>query len=157
MDNNFNNNNNYNTNNNVYYQNNFSRYYMKTDRSVLTFVLLTIVTCGIYSFIFFTSLANDLNIAATGRDGKKTMNYCLMVIILNPSTCGIASYIWFHKMSERVGEEAVARGIKTDFGATTFWIWYVLGSMIIVGPFIYMNELCMAMNRIAMSYNTYGR
>lgn len=137
--------------------NNYVSYYMKTDRSVLTFVLLTIVTCGIYSIVFFTSLASDLNLAATGRDGKKTMNYCLMALLLCPLTCGIVQYFWFHNMSERVGEEARARGVNTDFGATTYWLWWVVGSLIVVGPFIYLNELCQAMNKIAESYNTYGR
>ena len=35
---------------------------VKQDRSLLTYVLLSIVTCGIYSWIFLYELAKDVNI-----------------------------------------------------------------------------------------------
>ena len=126
---------------------------VRTDRSLLMYVLLTLVTCGIYNLIFFAKISEDINIIATRRDGKETMNFWI-VYLLNIVTCGIYTMIWFHQLSERIGEEARARGIYTDFGVSTFWLWGVLGSFLCcVGPFIYMHKLCQTMNNIAMHYN----
>lgn len=135
---------------------NVGRKLLKTDRSLLMFILLTIVTCGIYAIVFWSSISDDINLLASRRDGQKTMHYCLVCFLLGPITCGIFTIIWFHKISQRIGDEARARGVQTDFGSSTFWLWYVLGSLIIVGPFIYMHKLCQAMNGCGQSYNQFG-
>lgn len=127
------------------------------DRDWPIFVLLGIVTCGIYWIVEFTLMGGEINKTASARDGKHTMNYCLACLLLGLLTCGIFTYIWFHMFSERVGEEARMRGVDTDFGAATFWLWYVLGSLIVVGPFVYVYKLCQAMNGINASYNRFGR
>lgn len=128
----------------------------KTDRKMWVVILLSLITCGIYGIVFYTKLADEINIIATKRDGKKTMHYCLMIFIFSWLTCGIYPLIWFHGISARIGDEARSRGIATDFGASTYWLWYILGSIIIVGPFIYLHKLCKTMNDICQSYNTNG-
>lgn len=128
----------------------------KTDRSVWLVCLLNIVTCNIYGIYFYSVLTNDVNTICTKRDGKKTMHYCLMYFVFSWLTCGIYPFIWFHKLSARIGEEARARGINTGFDASTFWLWNVLGTLIIVGPFIYTHKLCTTMNQICQSCNTNG-
>ena len=129
---------------------------MKTDRGMLKFILLNIITCGIYSLVFYSSLGEDLNLVARPRDGKNTMHFCLMYFIVGPLTCEIYSIIWFHNLSARIGNEARARGISTGFGAGSFWLWNVLGSLILVGPFIYLYQLCSTMNMICEDYNRNG-
>lgn len=129
---------------------------MNNERALWKFIVFGLITCGIYTIVFWSGIGEDLNIAATRRDGKKTMHYCLVFFLLGPITCGIFTLVWFHQMSERLGSEARARGFATDFGASTFWLWFVLGSLIIVGPFIYVHKLCTAMNAIANSYNANG-
>lgn len=129
---------------------------MATDRGMLKFVLLNLVTCGIYSLFFFSTLGEDLNFIAKPRDGKNTMHFCLMYFIVGPLTCEIYSIIWFHNLSARIGNEARARGISTSFGAGSFWLWNVLGSLILVGPFIYLYQLCDTMNAISADYNRNG-
>ena len=129
---------------------------LRTDRSLVKFILLSIITCGIYAIVYWSILGDDINMVATRRDGKKTMHFCLVYFLLGPITCSIMMWIWYHSISERIGDEARARGINTDFGASTFWLWYVLGSLIIVGPFIYMHKLCQTMNMICDDYNRRG-
>ena len=110
-----------------------------------------------YSIIFFSMLSDDVNFVARARDGKKTMHYCLLFFIVGPITCEIGTFVWFHNISHRIGEEARMRGIRTSFGATSFWLWNVLGALILVGPFIYMYQLCKTMNQIGESFNANGR
>ena len=47
---------------------------VKEDRSLLMCILLSIVTCGIYSFYFVYKLAEDMNVLCAG-DGEETAGY----------------------------------------------------------------------------------
>lgn len=129
---------------------------MRTDRNLLTYILLSIFTCGIYNIVFYSDLGDDVNFIARPRDGKHLMHYCLMYFLVGPFTCGIYMFVWFHSLSARIGNEARARGIATSFGAGSFWLWYVIGSFFIVGPFIYIYQLCSTMNMISEDYNRRG-
>jgi len=129
---------------------------LKTNRSILKFILLSIVTFGIYSIVFYSGISNDINVVASRYDGKKTMHYALLLFLIGPLTFGIGYFVWFHKISNRIGGEVSRRGINYSFSASTFWLWFVLGSLILVGPFIYGHQLCKAMNMMAENYNTNG-
>lgn len=59
---------------------------LNTRRSLLKLILLTIITFGIYPYVFFSGISEDINLIASRFDGRKTMHYCLMAFI-------IASYI----------------------------------------------------------------
>jgi hypothetical protein len=128
----------------------------RTDRSLLSYILLSFFTCGIYNIVFYSDIADDINFIASPRDGQKTMHFCLMYFILSPLTCGVYQMVWFHQFSQRIGDEARARGISTSFGAGSFWLWYVLGLFFLVGPFIYIHQLCATMNMISDDYNRRG-
>ncbi len=135
----------------------YSKIQMKTDRSMIMYIILTMITCGIYGIYFYAKIGDDMNIIASRRDGQKTLNYWLVALLLNGLTCGILGVVWFHCISERVGDEARARGINTNFGASTYWLWYVLGSFLCgIGPFVYLYKLCQTMNDISKNYNAYG-
>ena len=126
-----------------------------TDRKLIKVILFSMITFGIYGIIFFTKLGCDLNRIASKRDNKKTMNY-LLILLLTPFTAGIAQIVWFHKLSNRIADEEHARGIQTNFSAKSFWLWCVLGSLIIVGPYAFVYKLCVNMNVLANRYNEYG-
>lgn len=129
---------------------------LKTNRGLLKFILLNIITLGIYSLVFFSGISSDINVVASRYDGKKTMHFCLLFFLVGPLTLGIADLVWFHKISGRIGSEASRRGVGVSFGAADFWLWNILGSLIIVGPFIYLHNLCRAMNAVSAHYNQYG-
>lgn len=129
---------------------------LKTNRSLGKFILLSIVTLGIYSIIYYSGISTDINIIASRYDGKKTMHYCLMFFLLGPITLYIFGLVWFNNLSSRIGNELKRRGLNYDFGASDFWLWNVLGSLILVGPFIYIHKLSKAMNLLAQDYNFKG-
>lgn len=129
---------------------------LKTNRSLLKFILLSLITFGIYGIVVMSSISNDINLIAGRYDGKKTMHYCLLIFIVGPITCGIATLVWHHKLSARIGAELGRRGINYSFGASDFWLWNVVGSLIVVGPFIFFNKLLTAMNMLSENYNVNG-
>ncbi len=144
-------------NNNITYQAYQSpASHLSTNRGLVKFFFLNLVTLGIYGIVFFTNISTSLNTAASRYDGRKTMNYCLVYFIFSWLTLGIVPLVWFSKMSGRVGNELRRRGIYYSFGAGTFWLWCILGALITVGPFIYIHKLSKAMNKICEDYNVKG-
>ena len=129
---------------------------LKTDRSLVKYILLSLVTFGIYGIYMFSKISTDINTIATRYDGKKTKHYCLVTFVFSWLTCGIYPLVWGHGISNRIGAELNRRGIAYDFSAKDFWIWNVLLSCIIVGPFIYANKLFTAMNMLSEDYNQKG-
>lgn len=103
-----------------------------------------------------SEVSSDINTIAGRYDGKKTMHYCLVFFVFSWLTFGILPIIWYHKLSNRIGNELNRRGIPYSFSAATLWLWGVLGSLIIVGPFIYTHKLLKSMNLLAADYNVKG-
>lgn len=128
---------------------------LKTNRSLGRFILFTIITFGIYSLVYFYCIGRDLNTVTSRYDNKRTMNFVLMSL-LSPFTAGIASVVWMHRISNRAGWALAHRNINFKFNAETFWLWGILGSIIFVGPFVYIYKLSTAMNYICQDYNTRG-
>ena len=129
---------------------------LKTNRGLLKFILLSIITLGIYGIVAMSSVSSDVNVICSRYDGKKTMHYCLLFFLVGPITAGIADLVWYHRISNRIGGELQRRGLGYDFGAKDFWLWGILGSLIIVGPFIYTHKLFKAMNALSENYNLNG-
>ena len=129
---------------------------LKTNKSLAKYIFLSIITFGIYGLVVMSSLSSDINITASKYDGKKTMHYCLLAFIIGPITFGIAYLVWFHRISERLGCDLKRRNIAYSFGASDYWLWNVIGSIIVVGPFIYYHKLFKAANLICADYNEKG-
>lgn len=129
---------------------------LRTNRSLAKFILLSFVTFGIYGIVVLSGVSNDINTIAGRYDNKRTMHYCLLIFIIAPITLGIGAIVWFAKISSRIGNELQRRNLSYSFGATDFWLWNVLGSLIVVGPFIYTHKLLKAMNTLSEDFNNRG-
>lgn len=128
---------------------------IKTERSLLKVILLSMITCGIYGLVVMCEMANSINVIAGKYDGKKTM-HLLLAMLLGCVTVGIYPIVWMHKYTNRIGAELNRRGIDYKFNASTFWLWGVLGSYIIVGPCVFLYKQLTAMNKLSADYNQKG-
>lgn len=129
---------------------------LKTNRSLLKYVLLSMITFGIYGMVVDSVVSTDINQIASRYDGKSTVHYLLMQFIFSPLTLGIYGLVWMHKISNRIGNELKRRDINYSFGAETFWLWGILGMIIIVGPFVFKHKYLKSMNLLAEDYNLKG-
>ncbi len=129
---------------------------LKDSRSLVKYILLSLITLGIYSLVCFGNMSSEINLTASRYDGKKTMNYYLLFFLVGPITLEIGTIVWTHKFCSRLGAEAARRGTGVKFGAAYFWLWDILGSLIIVGPFIYKYKLFKAMNAVNADFNAKG-
>lgn len=128
---------------------------LPTARGLGKMFFLSILTLGIYPTVIWSRIVTELNIAASRHDGERTMSYFGM-LLLAPFTLMIYPLVWLHSFCRRIGTELKRRGIGYEFGASTFWLWNVLGSLIIVGPFVFVHKLMKAMNKINRDFNING-
>ncbi|MBQ9806624.1 MAG: DUF4234 domain-containing protein [Clostridia bacterium] len=123
-----------------------------TNRNVWKLILFNILTLGIYNIIFFMPLSYDLDKVSPKRDRSRTMNF-LVAYIISLFTFSIVLYIWHYMVAKRVEEALEARDIRYEFRTGDFWGWYLLGSFILIGPYVYWHKLCKAMNLLCADYN----
>ena len=126
---------------------------IKTKFGLVKFVLLSIVTLGMYIIYCTAKMGNILNRIASPYDGKTTMNFWLLALIVGPITLGIGYAVWHHKFCARLGRELKRRDVDCSISAGTFWLWTILGIVMLIGPFIYMYKVMNAMNKLIDKYN----
>lgn len=125
---------------------------LKEDRSLLTYILLSIITCGIYGYYFIYKIAEDVNVACYG-DGKTTGGL-VKFILLSFITCGIYAWYWYYALGNRLAENAPRYGLQFQENGTTVLLWYIIGALICgIGPFIAMYILIKNTNEICSAYN----
>lgn len=125
---------------------------LKTDRGLLGYILLTFITCGIYSYYFIYSVARDVNVACEG-DGKSTGGL-LKFMILSIITCGIYGWVWQYSLGNRLAANAPRYGMNFQENGTTVLLWDLFGLFLCgIGPFIAMNIIIKNTNSICMAYN----
>ena len=124
---------------------------LETDRSLAIYIILSIITCGIYSFFFIYSLARDVNTAC--KDGQKTQGL-LGYLLLSFVTCGIYPLIWEYNLANRLADNATQYGMSFQENGTTVLLWHIFGALICgIGPFVAMNILIKNTNRICAAFN----
>ena len=126
---------------------------LDTNRSLVKFILIGLITFNIYPIYLTARAGEDLNLIASRWDNKRTMNYWLIALLLGPITLGVMIFVWWHGFSNRIGDEQRRRGLPVTVTAKEFWLWNVLGILIIVGPFIFAHKWLTAMNELCASYN----
>lgn len=129
---------------------------LRTDRGLAKMILLSLLTFGIYALVVESHIGEELNLIAGRHDGRRTMHFCLIYFLFSWLTLGIAPIVWYHRTSDRMHGELVRRQIDYDFGATDFWLWCILGSLIVIGPYVYIYKRMKAMNLINEDYNQKG-
>ena len=85
------------------------------NRNIVVCIVLSIVTCGIYSLYWMVMLNDELN-AASGQYGPSGGTVLLFSII----TCGIYGLYWMYQMGQRV---EIIRGTS---GGTTGILFLLL-------------------------------
>lgn len=126
---------------------------IKTDRGVIGWLLLSIVTCGIYSYYFLYCLARDINVMCQD-DGDYTPGLAEF-ILLSFVTCGFYAYYWYYKIGNRLQANAPRYGLVFQENGTTVLLWQIFGALLCgLGPIFAMNIVINNTNAMATAYNT---
>lgn len=125
---------------------------LPTDRNIVVFFALNLVTCGIYSYFFLYSLIQDVNIVCKG-DGDETPGL-LLFIVLSIITCGIYSIIWWYSLADRLYLNARRYGLFFTENGTTVLLWFILGIFLCtIGPWVGMHIVFKNTNALCAAYN----
>ena len=125
------------------------------NRGLISYILLSVITCGIYSYYFIYKMAHDVNIACSG-DGEETGGL-LQYVLLSIVTCGLYSLYWEYKLGNRLASNAPRYGLSFAENGTTVLVWRLLGALLcVVGTFVGTNILIKNSNMICNAYNRYN-
>ena len=99
---------------------------VKDNRSFWFYLLLTFLTCGLYSIYFWYVYVEDLNTIFYG-DGEDSPNY-IIVLLLSWVTCGIYGVYWRYKQANRMYRESYDRyGVMIEENGSAILLWTLLG------------------------------
>ncbi len=126
---------------------------LPTNKNFFKAVLYWIITFGFYGVVVMSSVSKNINRAAKPFDNKKTMHFCVVFYLLGLITLGIAFLVWYYKLTKRVEHELNRRNINYLFTKGDFWLWKILGVIVIIGPFVYLHKLFKAINLINQDHN----
>ena len=95
---------------------------MIKERNIVTCIILSIVTCGIYGLYWFITLTDDASRA--NDDPSFTGVKAFLFTIL---TCGIYSIYWNYKIGKEMYEANQKRGIQTSDNSVLYLVLGIFG------------------------------
>lgn len=130
----------------------YAAYRLKADRSLVAYILLSFITCGIYSWYFIYALARDVNAACAG-DGKSTAGL-VKLLLLSFITCGFYAWYWYYALGNRLAENAPRYGLSFQENGTTVLLWMLVGVLLCgIGPLVGMYIIIKNTNSLCGAYN----
>lgn len=105
------------------------------ERNIVTCVILSLVTCGIYGIIWFMRLTDDA--ARANNDVNFSGGKAFLLTLV---TCGIYSFYWYYKMGKELYNAKVSRNMTASDQSVLYLILGLLG-LGIVNYCLMQNEL----------------
>ncbi len=106
-------------------------------RSIPLYIVLTIVTCGLFGLYWFVCIVNDLNTAA----GTPEDTNGVVVLLLNIVTCGIYGLYWMYKAGEKVSILKSRRGVPVSGNDGILYLVLQLFELGIINYCLIQNEI----------------
>lgn len=91
-------------------------------REVVTAILLSVLTCGIYGIYWFVKLTDESN-TASGSDAASGA----LAIVYTLITCGIYSFYWNYKMGQKMHEAGKRYGVEIADNSVLYLILSLFG------------------------------
>ena len=122
---------------------NFGQYFPQAqpgfvpERNIALYLILTIITCGLFGLYWLVCLVNDLNTAA----GTPTDTNGITVLLLTIVTCGIYGLYWMFKAGEKVSIIKRNRGIPDSGNNGILYLVLQLIGLGIINYCLIQNEI----------------
>ncbi len=105
-----------------------SNYNKFQEKNIVTCILLSIFTLGIYGIIWFIGLVNDTNRVCNDEQSSQSGG---MVFLLTLVTCGIYGIIWFYNAGKRLEKSGKKYGKEISDNSVIYLIVNLVGFGII--------------------------
>lgn len=96
-------------------------------RDLLTCILLSVVTCGIYGLYWLYCIVNDFN-TVTGNTQDTSAG---KVVLFSVITCGIYSWIWLYRAGEKIDALKASSGVQSSNTAVLYLLLAIFGLEIV--------------------------
>ena len=100
-------------------------------------MVLSLVTCGIFSLIWMYQLVEDLNKASDNPSAPNGIT----VILLSIVTCGIYQIYWYWKAGEAVNVVREKRGDPKDGNTSILYLALAIFGLAIINMILIQDEL----------------
>ena len=97
---------------------------MVQKRNIVSCLVLTFITCGLYGIYWFICLADDVNTVSGVRDTSGGTVFLLTLI-----TCGLYGLYWAYKCGEKIDMIKQNRGMASSNGGVLYLILYIFGGV----------------------------
>ncbi len=121
---------------------------MMKKKNIALYIILSIVTLGVFRYFFWYSWTKDVNKLCDG-DGKDSANY-ILVLILNVFSLGINVPVWTYQMGERLFQKAGDYGVEIKHGG---FFLMLIRFIPFVGPFVTNILKIVYVNKLIEGYN----
>ena len=91
-------------------------------RNIVTCILLSLVTCGIYGIVWFINMTDD--VAYLSEDPEMSGGKAFLFTLI---TCGIYSFFWAYKIGNNVYRAQLKRNITASDNSVLYVILQVFG------------------------------
>lgn len=100
---------------------------IRKKRSVGVSILLSLITCGLYTLYWIYQLNEDIQYLNPKREYTSSG----MVVLFTIVTCGLYIFYWFYKMGEYLEEAQEIRGLRITDNFLLFILIAIMGLGII--------------------------
>ncbi|MBR2708007.1 MAG: DUF4234 domain-containing protein [Bacilli bacterium] len=104
-------------------------------REIVTCILLTVITCGIYGIVWFINLTDD--VAYLSEDPEFSGGKAFLFTLI---TCGIYSFFWAYKLGKNIQIAQTKRNLPATDNSTLYIILNLFGLGIVT--------YCLAQNEV---------
>ena len=105
------------------------------ERNIVTCIILSLVTCGIYGIVWFINLTDDAARANNNPNFSGGTAFLLTLV-----TCGIYSIYWSYKMGKEIYNAKISKGMPASDQSILYLILSLFG-LGIVNYCLMQNEL----------------
>ena len=125
---------------------------IKDDYSIATYILLGLITFGIYDLWCIWHLTKDVNVLCE-EYGKKTTGV-LTFVLLSIVTCGLYGIFWWYRIGDMLEEAVRKRGLAPSVTGKFVMICMVLNYFVCsITGLIGIQKIFEAVNDLASDYN----
>jgi hypothetical protein len=126
---------------------------IKDDRSIIPFVILSILTLGIYNIWCLHHLAKDVN-ELCKETGNKTSGV-VALLLLGILTCGLYGFFWWFRIADMLNRAARKKNIPTEVNGGAVLLCMIFSSMTLgITSLVALHQIFSATNDLATHYNT---
>lgn len=106
-------------------------------KNLALYIVLSIVTCGIFAFVWIAMLTNDIKIL-TNENDKMSGG---MVVLLSIVTCGIYLLVWYYQSGNSISKAKAMRNMSNDSSLGIIYLLLGVFGLGIVSLALMQNEI----------------